>query len=51
MENKQISALVGVAPFCKDSGTMKGRRVVWGSRRASIQLLLAANSTFRSTVP
>jgi transposase len=32
LSNKQISALVGVAPFCKDSGTMKDRRVVWGGR-------------------
>jgi transposase len=24
--------LVGVAPFCRDSGTMKGRRIVWGGR-------------------
>jgi transposase len=32
LSNKQISALVGVAPFCRDSGTMKGRRIVWGGR-------------------
>lgn len=32
LSNKQISALVGVAPFCKDSGRIKGHRVVWGGR-------------------
>jgi transposase len=29
---KQIAALVGVAPFSKDSGTLKGRRTIWGGR-------------------
>jgi transposase len=29
---KQIAALVGVAPFNCDSGTMRGRRRVWGGR-------------------
>lgn len=32
LSNKQISALVGVAPFCKDSGMRKGHRAVWGGR-------------------
>jgi len=29
---RQISALVGVAPFARDSGTMRGRRMIWGGR-------------------
>ncbi len=29
----QISALVGVAPFNRDSGTLRGKRTVWGGRR------------------
>jgi len=29
---KQIAALVGVAPFNRDSGTMRGRRAIWGGR-------------------
>src|SRR5262245_38378374 len=29
---KQVAALVGVAPFNCDSGTMRGRRRVWGGR-------------------
>lgn len=28
----EIAALVGVAPFCRDSGTMKGKRTIWGGR-------------------
>lgn len=31
-EEKQIAALVGVAPFNRDSGTIRGRRTVWGGR-------------------
>jgi transposase len=29
---KEIAALVGVAPFNCDSGTLRGRRVIWGGR-------------------
>ena len=29
---RQIAALVGVAPFNRDSGKMRGRRTVWGGR-------------------
>jgi transposase len=32
LTHKQIAALVGVAPFCRDSGTFHGRRTVWGGR-------------------
>ncbi len=32
LDKKQIAALVGVAPFNQDSGTMRGRRRVWGGR-------------------
>lgn len=32
LNRKQIAALVGVAPFCRDSGTFKGKRTVWGGR-------------------
>jgi transposase len=31
---KQIAALVGVAPFNRDSGTLRGKRTVWGGRGA-----------------
>lgn len=32
LNRKQIAALVGVAPFNRDSGTMRGQRTVWGGR-------------------
>lgn len=33
LSHGQIAALVGVAPLNRDSGTWRGRRVVWGGRR------------------
>ena len=32
LDRKQIAALVGVAPLNRDSGTMRGKRTVWGGR-------------------
>jgi transposase len=32
LAHKQIAALVGVAPLNRDSGTLRGRRTVWGGR-------------------
>jgi transposase len=32
LNRKQIAALVGVAPFNRDSGTMRGQRRIWGGR-------------------
>lgn len=32
LNRKQIAALVGIAPLNCDSGTFKGRRVIWGGR-------------------
>ena len=29
----EIAALVGVAPFNRDSGALRGKRTVWGGRR------------------
>lgn len=39
LARKQIAALVGVAPFPRDSGTLKGRRTIWGGR-ASVRSAL-----------
>jgi transposase len=39
---KQIAALVGVAPFNHDSGTYRGRRIVWGGRSAVRSVLYMA---------
>ena len=33
LNNKQISALLGVAPFCNDSGPRKGKKQIWGGRK------------------
>jgi len=33
LNRKKIAALVGVAPLNRDSGTMRGRRCIWGGRR------------------
>jgi transposase len=33
LDRKRIAALVGVAPFNRDSGAFRGRRTVWGGRR------------------
>lgn len=32
LDRKSIAALVGVAPFNRDSGNMRGRRAIWGGR-------------------
>jgi len=32
LSNKEIAALVGVAPLARDSGVMRGKRMVWGGR-------------------
>ena len=32
LDRKKIAALVGVAPFPCDSGTLRGKRIVWGGR-------------------
>ena len=32
LDRKKIAALVGVAPFNRDSGTLRGRRTIWGGR-------------------
>jgi len=43
LKEKQIAALVGVAPFNRDSGTLRGRRTVWGGRaRVRTALYMAA---------
>src|SRR5215472_15361927 len=32
LDRRKIAALVGVAPFNRDSGTLRGKRVIWGGR-------------------
>jgi transposase len=42
LTNKQAAALVGVAPFNRDSGTMRGRRCIWGGRTSVRNVLYMA---------
>ena len=42
LNRKQIAALVGVAPLNADSGTRRGRRIVWGGRLRIRQVLYMA---------
>ena len=32
LNRRKIASLAGVAPFCRDSGTLRGKRTVWGGR-------------------
>ena len=48
LNNKAIAALAGVAPFCHDSGTMRGKRVIWGGRaKVRKSLYMATLSAIR----
>jgi|AP12_2_1047962.scaffolds.fasta_scaffold02458_4 transposase len=49
LDRRAIAALVGVAPFNRDSGTLRGRRTIWGGRaRVRSVLYMAATSAVRS---
>jgi len=39
LTRKQIAALIGVAPLNRDSGTLRGRRSIWGGRAQVRQVL------------
>ena len=39
LHRRRIAALAGVAPLARDSGTVRGRRIVWGGR-ASVRAAL-----------
>lgn len=46
---RQVAALVGVAPFPRDSGTLRGQRAIWGGRAVVRTVLyLAAMSGVRT---
>jgi transposase len=42
LSHKQIAALVGVAPLARDSGTLRGKRSVWGGRAVARTALYMA---------
>ena len=45
LDRRQIAALVGVAPFNRDSGTLRGRRTIRGGRRPVRRALYMAALT------
>jgi len=45
VNNKKISALVGVAPFNCDSGLLKGKRIIWGGRHHIRSILYMSTLT------
>jgi len=49
LDRRTIAALVGLAPFNRDSGKMRGRRSIYGGRaRIRTLLYMAATSAIRS---
>ncbi|ENE1342858.1 transposase [Salmonella enterica] len=42
IDNRQLSAVIGVAPFNHDSGTMRGRRFISGGRKSVRNVLYMA---------
>lgn len=51
LNRQQIAALVGVAPFNRDSGKFHGRRRIWGGRAAVRSVLYMAALTARRFNP
>jgi transposase len=51
LNRQQIAALVGVAPFNRDSGQWHGRRAIWGGRAAVRSVLYMAALTARRLNP
>ena len=53
LDRRQIAALVGVAPLNRDSGTLRGKRTVWGGRakvRAVLYMAALVASRFNPVI-
>lgn len=53
LDRRQIAALVGVAPLNRDSGTLRGKRTVWGGRshvRAALYMAALVASRFNPVI-
>ena len=53
LTNKQIAALAGVAPLNRDSGTLHGKRMVWGGRaqvRAALYMAAVVATRYNPTI-
>ena len=52
LSHKQIAALAGLAPFNRDSGALRGKRMIWGGRHdVRKALYMATVSAIRSNPP
>jgi transposase len=51
LNRQEIAALVGVAPYNRDSGRLRGRRAIWGGRAAVRSTLYMAALTARRCNP
>lgn len=51
LNRQKIAALVGVAPYPKDSGKSRGKRSIWGGRRSVRNVLYMAALTARRFNP
>ena len=51
LDRRQIAALVGVAPFNRDSGTLRGKRTVWGGRAQVRATLYMGTLVPAATIP
>jgi transposase len=45
LNRKEIAALIGVAPFNRDSGQWRGKRICWGGRASVRHVLYMATTT------
>src|SRR3990172_6720860 len=53
LDRRQVAALVGVAPLNRDSGTLRGRRTVWGGRatvRAALYMAALVATRFNPVI-
>jgi transposase len=53
LNRKEIAALVGVAPHARDSGTLRGKRMVWGGRapvRAALYMSAVTASRYNPVI-
>jgi len=53
LDHREIASLVGVAPFNRDSGTLRGKRTVWGGRssvRATLYMATLAATRYNSVM-
>ena len=53
LNRRKIAALAGVAPFCRDSGTLRGKRTVWGGRatlRKALYMAALVGSRFNPVI-